>query len=70
MLTAKFIWGFSLLWLLIPVIFYTLVLFNGTKNICAQFWLKSECVSDDKSQIHLTFDDGPHPIITPQIQEI
>ncbi len=70
LLTAKFMFGFSLLWLLIPFILNAFILFYATKNICSQFWLKAECVSDDKSQIHLTFDDGPHPVITSRILQI
>ncbi len=67
---AKFTFGFSALWLSIPFIIYSFIVFLGVKNICSQFFLKVQCVSDDKSKIHLTFDDGPHPIITPQILEV
>ena len=70
LMIAKFIFGFSLLWLFIPFIIYSFFVFLGVKNICSQFFLKVQCTSDDKSKIHLTFDDGPHPIITPQILEI
>jgi peptidoglycan/xylan/chitin deacetylase (PgdA/CDA1 family) len=45
-------------------------LFLGSKNICSHFYLNTTCVSEDKSKIHLTFDDGPHPEITPKILDI
>jgi peptidoglycan/xylan/chitin deacetylase (PgdA/CDA1 family) len=70
LIIAKFLFGFSTLWLLIPFIIYSFSVFLGVKNICSQFFLNVQCVSDDKSKIHLTFDDGPHPIITPQILEV
>ncbi|NOZ33981.1 MAG: polysaccharide deacetylase family protein [Chlorobi bacterium] len=61
---------FSALFFSIPFIIYTILLFFGSKNICSQFYTKVKCTSEDKSKIHLTFDDGPHPKITPEILKI
>ncbi len=61
---------FSAIFFLIPFIIYIILLFFGSKNICLQFYMKVKCTSKDKSKIHLTFDDGPHPKITPEILKI
>ncbi len=61
---------FSQLWYLLFLFIYISILFVGSKNICSQFHTKTNCTSNDKSKIHLTFDDGPHPEITPQILKI
>ncbi len=55
---------------IIPIAIYLTALFFGSKNICSQFYINAECKSKDKSKIHLTFDDGPHPEITPKILEV
>ena len=52
---------FSQLWYLFPLFIYLSVLFCGSKNICSQFYTKVKCSSEDKSKLHLTFDDGPQP---------
>ena len=61
---------FSIIYLGIPFLIYSFILFLGAKNVCSQFYLKTECYSKDKSKTHITFDDGPDPKITPQILEI
>ncbi len=70
MISGKILFSFSLLWLFIPVFVYSVLLFFGSKNICSQFYVKAKCKDSEKSKIHLTFDDGPHPEITPQILDI
>ncbi|NPA68249.1 MAG: polysaccharide deacetylase family protein [Chlorobi bacterium] len=62
--------SFSQLWYLIPLFIWLTILFIGSKNICSQFYTEVKCMSDDKSKILLTFDDGPHPEITPQILKV
>ncbi len=61
---------FSQLWYLLPLFIYLSILFFGSKNICSQFYAKVKCTSEDKSKLHLTFDDGPHPETTPEILKI
>lgn len=64
------IFPFSQLWYLLFLLAYLSILFTGSKNICSQFYTKVKCTDENKSKIHLTFDDGPHPEITPQILNI
>ncbi len=61
---------FSQLLYLLPLFLWFLILFFGSKNICSQFYTKVKCSSEDKSKLHLTFDDGPHPETTPEILKI
>jgi len=61
---------FSQLWYFIPLFIWLAILFRGSKNICSQFYTEVKCTSDNKSKIQLTFDDGPHPEITPEILKI
>jgi peptidoglycan-N-acetylglucosamine deacetylase len=70
MIILQVIFLFPFFYFLIPIIIYFSLLFVGSKNICTQFYLESTCVSEDKSKVHLTFDDGPHLEITLQILEI
>lgn len=60
----------SIIYFVIPVLIYSCILFLGALNVCSQFYMKVKCILDSKSQIHLTFDDGPDPIVTPQILNI
>ena len=66
----RFLYPFSLIYFIIPLLIYSFILFLGAKNVCSQFYMKVICKSENKSKIHLTFDDGPDPIITPQILNI
>ena len=70
MISGKILFSFSLLWLFIPVFVYSVLLFFGSKNICLQFYVKTKCSDFKESKTYLTFDDGPHPEITPQILDI
>ncbi|MCF6184903.1 MAG: polysaccharide deacetylase family protein [Bacteroidales bacterium] len=70
LLLSAIYYGFSAWFLIIPAVIYFILLFFGSKNICSQFYIKTKCKSEDKSKIHLTFDDGPHPEITPEILKI
>ncbi len=63
-------YSFSFIYFTIPVIAFLTLIFFGAKNICSQFFLKSKCKSEDKSEIHLTFDDGPDTETTPKILEV
>ncbi len=70
LLLSAIYYGFSAWFLIIPAVIYFILLFFGSKNICSQFYIKTKCKSEDKSKVHLTFDDGPHPEITPEILAI
>ncbi len=61
---------FSQFWYLIPLFIWLAILFTGSKNICSQFYTEVKCTSENKSKVQLTFDDGPHPEITPEILKI
>jgi len=56
--------------LIIPFILYVLLLTYGVVSIRADFYLKSIQALEDKKQILLTFDDGPHPVYTPIILDL
>ena len=62
--------SFSQLWYLLFLFTYISILFIGSKNICSQFYIKVKCSDEDKSKVHLTFDDGPNPEISPKILDI
>jgi len=62
--------SFSQFWYLIPLFIWLSILFIGSKNICSQFYTEVKCTSENKSKVQLTFDDGPHPEITPEILKI
>ncbi len=70
LLILRSILVFSFFYIIIPTIIYLIFIFLGAKNICSQFFLKSICKSEDKSKLHLTFDDGPHPVVTPKILKV
>jgi peptidoglycan-N-acetylglucosamine deacetylase len=70
MIVTKFLYEYSPIWFIILLIIYTIILFLGSKNICSQMYTDVLCVSDDRSKVHLTFDDGPHPEITEKVLEI
>lgn len=63
-------YAFSIYYFIIPILIYHVIIFFGVKNICSHFFLKAKCKLEDKSKIHLTFDDGPDENTTPQILEI
>ncbi len=59
------------LWLLaFPFILYFSILYFGVVNIHWNFFFISINKIKDDKKILLTFDDGPHPEITPQILDI
>ena len=70
LILLKVLYPFSIIYFVIPVLIYSFILFLGALNVCSQFYMKVKCTLDRKSQINLTFDDGPDPIITPQILNI
>lgn len=49
---------------------YIALLALGSVDICSQFYMTAECLSEDKSKTHLTFDDGPSPETTSRILDI
>lgn len=54
--------------LLIP---FLLLVFIGVTNIQMNFFIKAECKGNtDKKEIAITFDDGPHPVVTPKILDV
>ena len=70
LILLRVLYPFSVIYFVIPILIYSFLLFLGSKNICSQFYMKVKCKSDDKSQIHLTFDDGPDPDTSPKILKI
>lgn len=57
-------------YLLLIAFIYIALLALGSINVCSQFYLDVQCISEDKSKIHLTFDDGPNPETTSRILDI
>ncbi len=60
----------NLLWLSIPVIIYLIFLILGSIFINLNFYLKSDSKLKNKNAVLLSFDDGPDPLITPQILDL
>ncbi len=60
------------LYLLIPVaLAYLIVNIVGSANICANYFFHSYCKANtSKKEIAITFDDGPHPDITPKLLKL
>ena len=67
-------WYFYLvsLYYLIPIVLlYLIVNIAGSANIQLNYFFHSHCNStSSKKEIVLTFDDGPHPDITPKLIEL
>ncbi len=67
-------WYFNLvpLYYLIPIVLlYLIVNIVGSANIKLNYFFHSHCNSTtNKKEIALTFDDGPHPDITPKLIEL
>jgi len=42
----------------------------ASMNLCFGVFLKSQCRSTNRTDVWLTFDDGPHPIYTPLILDV
>jgi peptidoglycan/xylan/chitin deacetylase (PgdA/CDA1 family) len=60
--------GLSYWFLLFPLVFYIFLLILGSAVISFNFYFQSLCrIKTDKKIVALTFDDGPHPEITPQV---
>ena len=70
LILIRIVYPYSTALFTIPLLIYSFILFLGAKNVCSQFYMKVKCTSDDKSQIHLTFDDGPDPNTSPKILEV
>lgn len=50
---------------------YLLLLVFGSVFVCSGFYIETFCgVRTDEKVIALTFDDGPHPEITPQVLDV
>jgi len=63
--------GVSFWWLALCVLIYSAVVFYGVTYMSAGFFIKSVCHGpEDKKELCLTFDDGPHSEFTPRILEI
>lgn len=57
--------------LAIPVVLYLTKLFLGSTLIGLNFYFFSYCkTKTNEKVIALTFDDGPHPVITPKLLDI
>lgn len=56
--------------LLLTIIVYLSLLAIGAVFIQYQFYIRSACRLNDSNFLLFTFDDGPHPVITPQILDL
>ncbi|NOX84371.1 MAG: polysaccharide deacetylase family protein [Chlorobi bacterium] len=55
----------------IPVFIYLILLILGSVFICFNFYFYSRCKGKTKEkEIAITFDDGPHPEITPRLLNV
>lgn len=67
-------WYYELIspYFLIPiVILYLIINIVGSANIRLNYFFHSHCSSNTtKREITITFDDGPHPVITPKLLDI
>jgi peptidoglycan/xylan/chitin deacetylase (PgdA/CDA1 family) len=58
-------------WLFIPVVLYLAKLVLGSTLIGLNFYFFSYCkIKTTEKIIALTFDDGPHPVVTPVLLEL
>lgn len=63
--------GLSAWTLLIPITFYLLALVLGSTRIGLNFYFFSQCkTATNEKIIALTFDDGPHPVVTPKLLDL
>lgn len=60
----------SVVWLIIPLLIYVFLLILGSIFINLNFYLNSVGRLENKKAILLSFDDGPDPILTPQILDL
>jgi peptidoglycan/xylan/chitin deacetylase (PgdA/CDA1 family) len=66
-----YFYGFSLWYIIIPVILYKLAIIYGSAKIDSNFYIKAFCEADTTEKIiSITFDDGPHPEYTPEVLQI
>ena len=67
-------WYFNLvsLYYIIPIaILYLIINIIGSANIQLNYFVYSQCnATTSKKEIAITFDDGPHPDITPKLIEL
>ena len=63
-----YFYGISIYFLVIPIALYIGVSVVGSYNISLGYYFHSYCRSQSsKKEIAITFDDGPHPEITPKL---
>ncbi|MBC8320301.1 MAG: polysaccharide deacetylase family protein [Bacteroidetes bacterium] len=64
--------NFTSLYYLIPVVLtYVIINAVGSSRIQLNYFFPSYCnATTTKKEIALTFDDGPHPVITPKLIEL
>lgn len=60
----------SYFYLGIPIVIYLVILAWGVVDIRLNFFLPSIQKLQDKNQVLLTFDDGPHPVYTPLVLDL
>ena len=61
---------FSSYLLVLPSLLYLSILYLGVVNIHWNFFTQSINKLEDPKRLLLTFDDGPHPVFTPQILDL
>ncbi len=68
LLICWYFFGISLAYLLPIVFIYSIIIVVGSSKISLNYYLHSYCKSSiDKKEIAITFDDGPHPELTPKL---
>jgi len=72
LIIAGWYYSYISLYYLIPLLIsYLIIITLGTLNISFNYFFHSYCKSTtSKKEIALTFDDGPHPDITPKLLEL
>ncbi|MGZ4117833.1 MAG: polysaccharide deacetylase family protein [Bacteroidia bacterium] len=63
--------GFSLWWIVLPVLIYKAFIIYGSATIQSDFYTKAFCNSNtSEKEIAITFDDGPNAEYTPKVLSI
>jgi peptidoglycan/xylan/chitin deacetylase (PgdA/CDA1 family) len=66
LLTGSWLYNLSPWWMLVPALIYPAIISYGAFSIRSGMFLKAlSSANTNEKKIALTFDDGPHPEITP-----
>lgn len=71
LLAAHHLSGWSLWWILIPILIFKFFIIYGAANIRSGFFIKSYSQGTTlQKEIAISFDDGPNPAYTQQVMEL